>query len=41
MKTSAVSVKSRKVYVLDGVQVFDGILRDEAEDDFHSVVFSY
>lgn len=29
------------VYILDGVQMFGGILRDEAVDDVQSMVFSY
>lgn len=40
---SVVSVKCKKawVYILDGVQMFGGILRDEAVDGIQSVVFSY
>lgn len=29
------------VYILDGVKMFGGILRNEAEDDIQSVVLSY
>lgn len=29
------------LYILDSVQMFGGILRDEAVDDIQSMVFSY
>ena len=34
-------MQKARLYILDGLQMFGGILRDEAEDDLQSMVFSY